>query len=181
MTRPKSVALAFLSGAVLVGGLLGFTADRVMFGDRLCEQKRDQGHLRERLAADLGLDDRQRAAVDSLLDARDVRVRALYAPLRPKADSLYLVTRDALLLARSKDEAADIGQLWVVAMMVMTFGLLYKSLLSMNDFGYLFWYFSGLVASRAAVVRHKAARRVTHRAPESWRLAIDGPHAHVKG
>ena len=93
----------------------------------------------------------------------------------------YLVMRDALLLARSKDETADIGQLWVVAMMVMTFGLLYKSLLSMNDFGYLFWYFSGLVASRAAAVRQKTARRVTHRAPESWRLAIDGPHAHVKG
>ena len=93
----------------------------------------------------------------------------------------YLVTRDALQLARSKDEAADIGQLWVVAMMVMTFGLLYKSLLSMNDFGYLFFYFSGLVASRAAAIRRKAARRVTHRVPESWRLAIDGPHAHVKG
>jgi len=93
----------------------------------------------------------------------------------------YLVTRDALQLARSKDEAADIGQLWVVAMMVMTFALLYKSLLSMNDFGYLFFYFSGLVASRAAAIRRKAARRVTHRVPESWRLAIDGPHAHVKG
>jgi Spy/CpxP family protein refolding chaperone len=96
MTRPKSVALAFLSGAVLVGGLLGFTADRVVFGDRMCEQKQDQGHLRDRLAADLGLDGTQRAAVDSLLDARDVRVRALYAPLRPKADSLYLETRDEI-------------------------------------------------------------------------------------
>ena len=96
MTRPKSVALAFLSGAVLVGGLLGFTADRVMFGDRLCEQKQDQGHLRDRLAADLGLDGTQRAAVDSLLDARDVRMRALYAPVRPKADSLYLEARDQI-------------------------------------------------------------------------------------
>jgi hypothetical protein len=93
MTRPKSVALAFLAGAVLVGGLLGFTADRVMFGDQLCEHKRDQGRLRDRLAADLGLDPTQRAAVDSLLDARDVRVRALYAPIRPQADSLYLETR----------------------------------------------------------------------------------------
>jgi O-antigen ligase len=93
----------------------------------------------------------------------------------------YLVTRDALVLARSKDETADIGQLWVVAMIVMTFGLLYKSLLSMNDFGYLFWYFSGLVASRAAAVRRKASRRVTHRAPANWRVAVDGPHAPVKG
>jgi O-antigen ligase len=93
----------------------------------------------------------------------------------------YLVWRDALTLARSKDEMADLGQLWVVAMIVMTFGLLYKSLLSMNDFGYLFWYFSGLVASRAAFIRQEAARRVKHRAPANWRLAIDGPPAHVKG
>ena len=92
----------------------------------------------------------------------------------------YLVTRDALQLARSKDENADIGQLWVVAMIVMTFGLLYKSLLTMNDLGYLFWYFSGLVASRAAAVRRKASQRVAHRAPASWRLAMDGPPAHVK-
>jgi hypothetical protein len=86
----------------------------------------------------------------------------------------YLVTRDALTLARSKDSAAAIGQLWVIAMIVMTFGLLYKSLLAMNDFGYLFWYFSGLVASRAAIVRETAARRAPLRAPASWRLAADG-------
>jgi hypothetical protein len=49
-----------------------------------------------------------------------------------------LVTRDALLLARSQDETAALGQLWVVAMIVMTFGLFYKSLLTMNDLGYLF-------------------------------------------
>ena len=90
------MALAFLSGALLVGGLLGFTADRVVFCERLCEQKRDQGHLRERLAADLGLDAQQRAAVDSLLDAREVRRRAVLAPVQPKIDSLYLMTRDEI-------------------------------------------------------------------------------------
>jgi hypothetical protein len=104
MTRPKSVALAFLSGAVLVGGLLGFTADRVMFSDHLCEQKRDQGRLRDRLAADLGLDPAQRATVDSLLDARDVRVRALYAPIRPQADSLYLDTRHRIRQVLSEEQ-----------------------------------------------------------------------------
>jgi hypothetical protein len=92
----------------------------------------------------------------------------------------YLVTRDALTLARSKDSAAPIGHLWVFAMIVMTFGLLYKSLLSMNDVGYLFWYFSGVVASRAAAVRQAAARRAPLRAPASWRLAADGPHAATK-
>ncbi len=96
ITRPKSVALAFLSGALLVGGLLGFTADRVVFGEQICAQKRDQGHLRERLAADLGLDAGQRAAVDSLLDEREQRRRAVLAPVQPKIDSLYLETRHAI-------------------------------------------------------------------------------------
>ena len=35
-------------------------------------------------------------AVDSLLDLRHVRLKTLYAPLRPQADSLYLVTRDEI-------------------------------------------------------------------------------------
>ena len=94
MPRPKSVALAFLAGAVLVGALLGFTADRLVAGDR-CRHDRE-GSFRDRLAADLALDARQRVAVDSLLDVRHVRIKALYAPLRPQADSLYLVTRDEI-------------------------------------------------------------------------------------
>lgn len=94
MSRPKSVAIAFLAGAVLVGALLGFTADRLVVGNR-CDHDRD-GSFRDRLAADLSLDARQRVAVDSLLDLRHVRIKTLYAPLRPQADSLYLVTRDEI-------------------------------------------------------------------------------------
>ena len=90
MSRPKSVALAFLTGAVLVGALLGFTADR--------------------LAADLDLDAGQRVAVDSLLDLRHVRLKALYAPLRPQADSLYLVTRDEIRQALSPDQREQFEQ-----------------------------------------------------------------------
>ena len=91
----------------------------------------------------------------------------------------YLVTRDSLTLARSNDSAAPIGQLWTVAMIIMTFGLIYKSVFSMNDFGYLFWYFSGVVASRAVVVRQSARKRVPQ-APPSWRLATTEPRAAVK-
>ena len=90
-----------------------------------------------------------------------------------------LVTRDALTLARSNDPAAYLGQLWTVAMIIMTFGLVYKSVFSMNDFGYLFWYFSGVVASRAAVVRQSAVSRVAH-APPSWRLAASASRSGFK-
>jgi hypothetical protein len=82
----------------------------------------------------------------------------------------YFVTRDAITLARSNDPTAHLGQLWTVAMLIATFGLLYKSVFSMNDLGYLFWYFSGVVASRAVVVRQGAFSRIAQ-APPSWRLA----------
>jgi hypothetical protein len=93
----------------------------------------------------------------------------------------YLVSRDSLVLARSNDFAAALGQIWCVGMIIMSFGLLYKSLLGMNDFGYLFFYFSGLVASRAAAVRQAAALRpATERLPQSWRLAIERPPTAAK-
>jgi hypothetical protein len=92
---------------------------------------------------------------------------------------LYLVTRDSLTLARSSDPAAPLGQLWTVAVIIMSFGLIYKSVFAMNDFGYLFWYFSGVVASRAVVVRQGARRRLPQ-APPSWRVAAGGPDAAVK-
>lgn len=77
MTRPKSVALAFLVGAVLVGALLGFTADRLV-GERMCEHRSDRRRALEQLTTDLGLDSAQRVEFDSLLDARNRRVRAIY-------------------------------------------------------------------------------------------------------
>jgi hypothetical protein len=91
----------------------------------------------------------------------------------------YLVARDSLTLARSSDPAAYLGQVWTVAMIIATFGLVYKAVFSMNDFGYLFWYFSGVVASRAVVVRQSASSRIAH-APPSWRLAAAEPHAALK-
>ena len=93
---------------------------------------------------------------------------------------LALVARDAITLARSNDTAAPLGQIWAVAVIVTTFALVYKSVFSMNDFGYLFWYFSGVVASRAVTVRHAARKRV-RLAPASWRLAAGEPRPAVKG
>ena len=69
-----------------------------------------------------------------------------------------------------------------VVVVIMAFALFYKSVLAMNDSGYLFYYFSGLVASRAAAVRHAASLRgALQRAPPSWRLAAEGPRVPAKG
>lgn len=93
MTRPKSVALALLLGALLVGGLLGFTADRLVLREKSCENW-DQRRLRTRLAEDLALTERQRMAVDSILDLRNRRINEVVAPVRPQMDSLMGEARD---------------------------------------------------------------------------------------
>jgi len=85
----------------------------------------------------------------------------------------WFIASDSLQLARSNDDAAELGQLWTVAMVVMAFGLLYKSVFSMNDVGYLFWYFSGAVASRAAALRQAQRVSVRRTIPAPWRLAAE--------
>jgi hypothetical protein len=88
MERPKQQALAFLLGAVLVGGVVGFSADRVF--------RRDETSIAAKRAAmydDLGLAPAQRAAMDSLLDARNCKYEAIFKPIQPALDSLKLETR----------------------------------------------------------------------------------------
>jgi hypothetical protein len=87
MQRSKSLALSFLLGALLVGGALGFTADRVLGRDAYCRQRGDRGAMRKRLADDLALTSSQRLAVDSILDRRHHEMTAIMAPLRPRLDS----------------------------------------------------------------------------------------------
>lgn len=95
MERPKQQALAFLLGAVLVGGVLGFSADRVL--------RRDDTSIAARRKAmydDLELQPAQRAAMDSLFDARNCRYDAIFKPIEPALDTLKLQTRagmDAIL------------------------------------------------------------------------------------
>ena len=82
MDRPKQQAMLFLLGAVLVGGVLGFSADRVM--------RRPPHNWAERstMYDDLGLDSAQRAAADSVWDATNCAISNVYEPLRPTLDSI---------------------------------------------------------------------------------------------
>ena len=88
MERPKQQALAFLLGAVLVGGVVGFSADRVF--------RRDDTSIaakRKALYDDLELKPTQRAAMDSLFDARNCKYDAIFRPIQPALDTLKLETR----------------------------------------------------------------------------------------
>ena len=88
MHRSKQTALVFLLGALLVGGALGFSADRVILKDQICLKGKDQKGLRHRMFNELDLTAEQRASMDSILDDRHRQMRALMAPIRPRLDSI---------------------------------------------------------------------------------------------
>ena len=85
MQRSKHLAMMFLLGAVLVGGALGFTADRVWMKDPSCnDPRRCKALLYDRLQ----LNDGQRTAWDSILDDRHRQFDSLFKPIKPQMDSI---------------------------------------------------------------------------------------------
>ena len=112
MERPKQQALAFLLGALLVGGVLGFSADRVLRQDELTPAQR-----RAQFYEDIGITAQQRPVLDSLLDTRNCRMDSVVKTFQPKLDSIKTASRaemdrlltpdqHARLEARRKDDAA---------------------------------------------------------------------------
>ena len=92
MTRSKQQALMFLLGAILVGGALGFSADRVLSRDAV---KHWAG--RTRMYDDLALTQEQRSRMDSLLDDRNCQVNAVMKPVRSQLDSIKDVAHQQML------------------------------------------------------------------------------------
>src|SRR5687768_7243226 len=92
MTRSKQQALMFLLGAVLVGGALGFSADRVLGSDAA---KHWAG--RTRMYDDLALTQEQRLRMDSLLDDRNCQINAVMKPVRTQLDSIKDVAHQQML------------------------------------------------------------------------------------
>lgn len=89
----KQMAMVFLLGALLVGGVLGFTADRVFAKDSLCAAPKDRKSMRERFHTDLGLDASQRQRVDSLLDLKHAQIAEVMKPIQPRLESISDTTR----------------------------------------------------------------------------------------
>lgn len=88
MQRSKQQALMFLLGALLVGGVLGFSAERV-FGHTDHTSWPDRGRMYD----DLALTDLQRSAMDSVLDENNRQRDTIMRAVRPQLDSLKLATR----------------------------------------------------------------------------------------
>lgn len=90
MHQSKNLALAFLFGAVLVGGALGFTADRVLSRDRHGDSTLDMLDRR------LDLSDAQRSQIDAILDDRQQQFSRVYATMKPRLDSIRLNAREQM-------------------------------------------------------------------------------------
>jgi hypothetical protein len=88
MQRPKQQALAFLLGAVLVGGVVGFTADRVINTPDSSIAAR-----RTALYDDLEATATQRTALDSVFDESNCQLENLFKPLQPALDSIKSARR----------------------------------------------------------------------------------------
>lgn len=82
----KHVAIAFLLGALITGGALGFTAARVF--DREARATRSAETGRERLARELELSKEQKAKFDEILDRRDRTLDSLYGPVDAQLEAI---------------------------------------------------------------------------------------------
>ena len=100
MQRSKQQALMFLLGAVLVGGVLGFSADRVL------QETQKHWVPRMRMYQDLGLSEVQRATMDSLLDDRNCQISAVMKPVRPQVDAIKKAAHQEILEVMTADQRA---------------------------------------------------------------------------
>jgi hypothetical protein len=91
MQRSKQQALMFLLGAVLVGGALGFSADRV-----ITDKQRHWGP-RQRMYKDLALSEAQMATMDSLLDDRNCQISVVMKPVSAQLDSIKKAAHQQIL------------------------------------------------------------------------------------
>jgi hypothetical protein len=102
MQRSKQQALMFLLGAVLVGGALGFSADRYMGHEKFAGQYGP----RDRFYDELGLSPQQRATLDSLSFQQDCVIRSVLTPQQPRLDSIRASFRAQSGQVFTKDQLA---------------------------------------------------------------------------
>ncbi|OYV74051.1 MAG: hypothetical protein B7Z72_01080 [Gemmatimonadetes bacterium 21-71-4] len=102
MGQPKQQAFLFLLGAVLVGGVLGFSADRMM-------QRRPHNWAeRTTMYNDIGLTPAQRGLADSTFDAANCAIMLAQRPLRPTIDSIRLDARHKFRALLTPDQVAKL-------------------------------------------------------------------------
>src|SRR3954471_8209249 len=100
MQRSKQQALMFLLGAVLVGGVLGFSADRVMSANKGPRTLERRGSFYD----EFGITDDQRRKLDSIFDETNCKIDVLMNPVRPSLDSVKAQGRRDWLAAMTAEQ-----------------------------------------------------------------------------
>jgi len=94
----------FLLGATLVGGALGFSADRYLTHEKVVSQFGP----RPKFYDDLGLSEQQRGTLDSIMFAQDCAIRVVMAPVRPKLDTIRGNFRKEVEQVFTKDQLTQL-------------------------------------------------------------------------
>lgn len=87
MQRSKTYALMFLLGVFIAGGALGFTADRVMAGDKPGHRGGGRPSM-GRMAKELNLTPVQRVQFDSIMTNRRRQMHERFKPFQAQMDSM---------------------------------------------------------------------------------------------
>jgi len=107
MKDSKNLALMFLLGTFLTGGVLGFTANRYMNRDQVCTKSDGVTSLISVLSQRLKLSTDQQHAVDSILDDRSRQYRAITEPIRPQMDAIKLNSREQIRRVLSEEQKRE--------------------------------------------------------------------------
>ena len=104
MQRSKQQALMFLLGAVLVGGVLGYSADRVTV-------KKDGRSLAQRTSfyEEFHVSADQKKTLDSIFDDQNCKADELLKPIRPALDSLKAEGHREMLAVMTADQRTAVA------------------------------------------------------------------------
>lgn len=114
MTTPrstKSLALAFVLGALLVGGVLGFTADRVFGHDEACASYYTRVEMRKRFAEKLGLSAEQKAKIEAILDRKRAAMDSVTAPVKAQVQAVSDSTTKRIEAVLDESQRAKFAQM----------------------------------------------------------------------
>jgi hypothetical protein len=107
MNDSKNLAMMFLLGAFLTGGVLGFTADRFMNRGRVCTSSNSSVAVMDMMTERLHLSGEQRRTIDSILDHRGKQYRVVMEPIRPRLDSIKEDARDQMRRILSQEQKGE--------------------------------------------------------------------------
>ncbi|MCC6316343.1 MAG: hypothetical protein IT361_01535 [Gemmatimonadaceae bacterium] len=111
MRQSKNVAMAFLLGTFLTGGVLGFSANRYMKRDLICTP-RGANPLAETMAERLGLDEAQKASINTIIDNRSAQYKKAMEPIRLQMDSIRMNAREQMRRVLTQEQKQEF-ELWL--------------------------------------------------------------------